>query len=129
MEQPPPSGSRASRRPDRRAPSSGAQTDSGGLRARARRVSRRKRRRRGHRRLRRIVALATVLSAVLTSGGAGGLVLVSQDPAVVPGCKRRAEPARFLCRPSFLSARDASPLGAVPTTHNREPVTLARMSP
>src|SRR3954468_7111961 len=129
MEQPPPSGSRAPRRPDRRAPSSGAQADDGGLRARARRVSRRKRRRRGHRRLRQIVALALVLSAVLTSGVAIGLVLVSQDPGVVPGCELGAEHARVIGRDSFLFARDGSVLGAVPTTHNREPVALARMSP
>lgn len=87
------------------------------------------RRRRAHRRMRRIVVLAIASVAVVTSGVAvAGLVLVG-DPDVVPGCVLSSEHARVIGRDSFLFARDGSELGAVPTSHNREPVPLARVSP
>jgi penicillin-binding protein 1A len=79
--------------------------------------------------MRHIVVLAMITMAVVTSGvAAAGLVLVG-DPDVVPGCVLSSEHARVIGRDSFLFARDGSVLGAVPTTHNREPVPLARMSP
>jgi penicillin-binding protein 1A len=84
--------------------------------------------RRGRRRgARRVAVLAILLSASLVVAGAGALV-VARDPRLIASCDLDSARPRVIGRTSFLYAADGSRLGAVPTTRNREPVPLERMS-
>jgi penicillin-binding protein 1A len=87
----------------------------------------RRARRRRRRRHPVIAVLAIMLSAFVAVAGAGALV-VAQDPRLIASCDLDSARPRVIGRTSSLHAADGSRLGAIPTTRNREPVSLARMS-
>jgi penicillin-binding protein 1A len=90
---------------------------------------RRRRRRRCLRRVRRLRVLAVASLVVLAGAGVGVLVVVAHAPGLNIGCHARLDQPRVFGRDSFVYAADGSLLGVVPTSHNREPVPLSRMSP
>jgi membrane peptidoglycan carboxypeptidase len=67
-----------------------------------------------------------VLSLAVVAGGA---LVIAGNPTLIVSCSLASAHSQALGRDSFVYASDGSRLGAVPTTHNREPVSLARMSP
>jgi penicillin-binding protein 1A len=69
-----------------------------------------------------------VAGLVVAVAGAASAVLFIDDPPALLRCDLRSSHARVLGGNSFIDAADASRLGAVPSTWNREPVSLARMS-
>ena len=71
------------------------------------------------------------LVAWLAVAGAGWAlaVLFVDDPPALLGCDLDSAHARALGRNSFIEAAGGVRLGTVPSTWNREPVPLARMSP
>jgi penicillin-binding protein 1A len=93
---------------------------------------RRERRRRRARHHRRHAVVARLALALLVVGmgctAATALVLVAGSPQGLVGCHLASTHPHVGGRDSFLFAADGSRLGAVPTTQNREPVTLRRMS-
>jgi penicillin-binding protein 1A len=95
----------------------------------ARRIAR-CRRRAAHRRAWHVVLAATVAALLGVAGAtAGALLVATHDVTGLPGCRLDAMHPRVIGRDSLVLARDGSLLGAVPTTHNREPVPLGRVSP
>jgi penicillin-binding protein 1A len=112
-------------------PEPGAQRPAEGD-ARVDSLSHRRRRRTwtDHRSKRRVIALALCLLGVLVAGAcvalAGEFVA---DPAALVRCDLGAQHPRLLGRTTFVAASDGTRLGAVPSTRNREPVPLGRMSP
>src|SRR5437870_1243247 len=82
------------------------------------------RRRRARGRHRRGVTIGLVLALVAIVGGSAAvaLVMVSQSPQLLVGCDLASAHQRAVGRDSLLFATDGSPLGAVPTSQNREPV-------
>jgi penicillin-binding protein 1A len=65
----------------------------------------------------------------LLAGTGFALVVVAGGGGHLPGCDLASARPRVIGRDSFVVARDGAPLGAVPTTRNREPVALEQMSP
>jgi penicillin-binding protein 1A len=57
------------------------------------------------------------------------LVLVAQEAGSIAGCDLASTNPRVIGRVTFVRAHGGAPLGVVPTTRNREPVPLERMSP
>jgi penicillin-binding protein 1A len=94
-------------------------------------LSRRRRRSRLHRRsARRAVLLGLGLVTVLVTGACAAVTGVFvNDPAALVRCDLGSQHIQALGRSTFASASDGSRLGAVPSTRNREPVPLGRMSP
>jgi penicillin-binding protein 1A len=76
------------------------------------------------------VAIGLTLALLVIMGGAAAtaLVMVAQLPQALVSCHLASAPPHVVGRDTFLLAADGSPLGAVPTSQNREPVTLGRMS-
>jgi penicillin-binding protein 1A len=68
-------------------------------------------------------------AAVLVTAGLGvaAVALFVRDPSTFVACDLAKEHPRQLGRNSFLYARDGSRLGAVPSSWNRQPVSLSRM--
>ena len=91
----------------------------------------RARRRRPRHTLRRVVLwiVGVLVLLVLLSAGAGvaTVALFLKDPSRFVGCDLASERPRARGEKSFMYARDATPLGAVPSTWNREPIRLSRM--
>jgi penicillin-binding protein 1A len=73
--------------------------------------------------------LACLALPLLTVTGVIALVLVAQEAGSIAGCDLASARPHVVGRVSFVRAHDGSPLGAVPTSRNREPVALERMSP
>jgi penicillin-binding protein 1A len=76
------------------------------------------------------VVLALGLAVLLVAGAcvlAAGLFVT--DPAALVRCDLGSQHVRVLGRNTFVAASDGSRLGVVPSTRNREPVPLGRMSP
>ena len=94
-------------------------------------LSRRRRRSRLHRRsARRAVFLVPGLVMVLVAGACAAVTGVFvNDPAALVRCDLGSQHVQTLGRSTFVSASDGSRLGVVPSTRNREPVPLGRMSP
>ncbi|HMJ32409.1 MAG TPA: transglycosylase domain-containing protein [Baekduia sp.] len=89
-----------------------------------RRESRRRRaRHRGHG-----VVIGVALVVIMGGTAAAGLVMVARSPQSLIGCHLASTRPRVVGQDTFLFAADGSRLGAVPTSQNREPVTLDRMS-
>ena len=74
-----------------------------------------------------VLALVVVLAAVCVSSAAA-LMVVTSDPQALGGCRLADTPPRLLGGDTLLTAADGSALGYVPTSQNREPVGLDRMS-
>jgi penicillin-binding protein 1A len=70
-----------------------------------------------------------VLLFATAAAGAGALAIVARSPSLISGCDRGSARPLQLGSDSLIYAADGSRLGAVPTTRNREPVPLERMSP
>ena len=91
----------------------------------------RARRRRPRHTLRRVVLWITgvLLLLVLLSAGAGvaTVALFLKDPSRFVGCDLDSERPRARGEKSFMYARDTTPLGAIPSPWNREPIRLSRM--
>ena len=91
----------------------------------------RARRRRPRHTLRRVVLWITgiLLLLVLLTAGAGvaTVALFLKDPSKFVGCDLDSERPRARGEKSFVYARDASRLGAIPSPWNREPIRLSRM--
>jgi penicillin-binding protein 1A len=92
------------------------------------RRERRARRARGRRHLIRALLVAALVLAILAGSAVAALVLVVRDPGVVVPCNLATTPSQGVGSDSFVYASDGSRLGTVPTSRNREPVALARMS-
>jgi penicillin-binding protein 1A len=74
--------------------------------------------------------LGCVLAGLMLACACTALALLFvDDPPALLRCDLGAAHARVLGRNSFVEAADGTRLGAVPSTWNREPVPLARMSP
>jgi penicillin-binding protein 1A len=89
------------------------------------------RRRRGRHGVRRVAVwvVGVLAGALLLTAGLGvaAVGLFLRDPSAFVDCDLHEERPRELGRNSFLYARDGSRLGAVPTSRNRQPVSLRRM--
>ena len=94
-------------------------------------LSRRRRRRsRLHRSARRAVFLVLGLVTVLVAGACAAVAGVFvNDPAALVRCDLGSQHVQTLGSSTFVAASDGSRLGVVPSTRNREPVPLGRMSP
>ena len=92
---------------------------------------RRRRHRRTHQRSRRRgVLLALVLLTALVTGACAAVAGVFvKNPAALVRCDLGSLHARPLGSSTFVAASNGVRLGAVPSTRNREPVPLGRMSP
>jgi penicillin-binding protein 1A len=91
----------------------------------SRRRKRRSRAHHGH-----AFSLALVVGVVLVAGAGAALAGVFvDDPAALVRCDLGSQRVQTLGRTTFVAASDGSRLGAVPSTRNREPVPLARISP
>ncbi|HET8951671.1 MAG TPA: transglycosylase domain-containing protein, partial [Solirubrobacteraceae bacterium] len=91
---------------------------------------RRRRRARLHHRSVRRTVVALGLFAVLAAGACAAVAGVFvEDPAALVRCDLASQHVQTLGRSTFVAASDGSRLGVVPSTRNREPVPLARMSP
>jgi membrane peptidoglycan carboxypeptidase len=98
--------------------------DDDALSVRRERRRKRARRHRGHG-----VALGLALALLVISGAAAtAVVMVARSPQALVGCHLASTRPRLMGRNTFLFATDGSRLGAVPTSRNREPVSLDRMS-
>jgi penicillin-binding protein 1A len=75
------------------------------------------------------VLTAAILIAGVTAAGAAVAALFVSDPPALLHCRLPATPRRALGNTTFVSDESGDALGAVPSTRNREPVPLARMSP
>ena len=75
-----------------------------------------------------VLAAAMVTLGVGAAGAAVGVLFVDDPPALL-NCRLPARPTRLVGATTFVDAADGVPLGAVPSSRNREPVPLARMSP
>jgi penicillin-binding protein 1A len=91
-----------------------------------RRDSRRRRAR--HRRGQGVVVGVALALLLIGSAAATALVLATHAPQALVGCSLASAHRQVVGRNSFLLAADNSPLGAVPTSQNREPVALDQMS-
>jgi penicillin-binding protein 1A len=100
-------------------------TDDDALSVRRELRRRRARRRRGHG---VAIGLTLALLLIVVGAAAAALVMVARSPQGLVGCHLAATRPHVAGRDSFLFAADGSRLGAVPTSQNREPVTLDRMS-
>ena len=70
------------------------------------------------------------LVAVLVAGACAAVAGVFvNDPAALVRCDLGSQHVQALGSSTFVAASDGSRLGAVPSTRNREPVPLGRMSP
>jgi penicillin-binding protein 1A len=92
-------------------------------------VRRERRRRRACRHGHPVVA-ATLLGGLvlILAAAAAGLVLTAAPQALITSCGPATAHPRHLSADSFLYAADGSPLGAVSTARNREPVVLEHIS-
>jgi penicillin-binding protein 1A len=88
----------------------------------------RRRRARGRHRHRLTIGLVLALVAIVGGSAAVALVVVARSPQLLVGCNLASAHQRVVGRDSLLFAADGSPLGAVPTSQNREPVGLDAMS-
>ncbi|WP_156028278.1 transglycosylase domain-containing protein [Candidatus Solirubrobacter pratensis] len=79
--------------------------------------------------LRGAVLVCLVAGLAVAGAGAAVAVLFIDDPPALLRCDLGSAHARLLGRNTFLETSDGLRLGAVPSTWNREPVPLARMSP
>jgi penicillin-binding protein 1A len=83
-----------------------------------------------HRSARHSAVLVAGLLAVLAAGAcAAAAGIFVADPAALVRCDLASEHVWTLGRSTFVTAADGSHLGVVPSTRNREPVPLGRMSP
>jgi penicillin-binding protein 1A len=88
----------------------------------------RRRRHHGARRVAVWVVGVLAVAVLLTAGiGVAAVALFLRDPGSFVACDLDEERPRQLGRNSFLSARDGTRLGAVPSPRNRQPVPLRRM--
>jgi penicillin-binding protein 1A len=87
--------------------------------------ARRRRRRRHHHGA--ALGLA-VLLLVLSASSAAAVLLIAYAPDAVVGCRLGRTPPRVLGSDTLLTAADGTALGVVPTSQNREPLALARVS-
>jgi membrane peptidoglycan carboxypeptidase len=92
------------------------------------RRERRARRAHGRGHLGRALLVAALVLAILAGSAAAALTLVVHDPGLVAPCNLATAPAHGVGSDSFVYASDGSRLGTVPTSRNREPVALSRMS-
>src|SRR5690349_14515934 len=91
---------------------------------------RRRRSRERHRSAGRAAVLAIGLVVVLLAGACAVVAgLFVTNPAALVRCDLASQHVSALGRSTFLAASDGSRLGAVPSTRNREPVPLGKMSP
>jgi penicillin-binding protein 1A len=74
------------------------------------------------------IGLALALVLIATGSAAAALVILARSPEAVVGCDLASAHPHVVGRDSFLFAGDGSPLGAVPTSQNREPVRLDHVS-
>jgi penicillin-binding protein 1A len=89
---------------------------------------RRKRRLRSHHR--HALSLGFIVALVFVAGACAAVAGVFvNDPAALVRCDLGSLRAQALGHTTFVTASDGSRLGAVPSTRNREPVPLSRMSP
>ena len=104
---------------------------SGDLDPRVDSLSRRRRRRSRlrHRSARRAGVLVLGLATVLAAGACAAAGVFVNDPAALVRCDLGSQHVQTLGSSTFVAASDGSRLGVVPSTRNREPVPLARMSP
>src|SRR5262245_53485646 len=79
--------------------------------------------------LRALVLVLVIVALGVAAAGVAVAVLFVNDPPAVLRCDLGAEHARVLGRSSFVDASGGQRLGAVPSSRNREPVPLARMTP
>ncbi|MFL5826088.1 MAG: transglycosylase domain-containing protein [Thermoleophilaceae bacterium] len=80
--------------------------------------------------MRRTAAIAGIALAGIAAAAAGAAFLVASAPGLaVGGCDLASAHPRVFGRDSFIRAENGLILGAVPTTRNREPVPLERISP
>jgi penicillin-binding protein 1A len=84
---------------------------------------------RRHAGLRAVVLVGVLVGVVLVGVGVAVAVLFVDDPATLVSCDLGSAHARNLGRNSFVAASGGQRLGAVPSTWNREPLPLKRMSP
>ena len=78
----------------------------------------------------RAALLACAIAGLLVAGACAAVaVLFVDDPPALLRCDLASARARVLGRNTFLEASSGLRLGSVPSTWNREPVPLARMSP
>jgi penicillin-binding protein 1A len=78
----------------------------------------------------RAAVLAYVVAGLVVAGACAAVgVLFVDDPAALLRCDLASAHPRVLGRNTFVEASGGLRLGAVPSTWNREPVPLARMSP
>ena len=73
--------------------------------------------------------VSVVFGLVVAGAGAAVAVLFVHDPPALLRCDLASAPAQVLGRNTFVEASTGLRLGAVPSTLNREPVPLTRMSP
>jgi penicillin-binding protein 1A len=90
---------------------------------------RRQRWARRHARQRAAVLVCGVVGLVIVGACAAAAVLFVDDPPALLRCDLGSAHARVLGQNTFLETSDGLRLGAVPSTWNREPMPLTRMSP
>jgi len=66
---------------------------------------------------------------VVSAAGVAAALVVAGDPNLIVSCSLASSKSRTVGRDSFVYADNGMRLGAVPTTRNREPVAIERMSP
>ena len=88
----------------------------------------RARRRRGRHRRHGLALGAALTVLVLSASSAAAVLLISDAPGTLVDCRLARTPPREIGGDSLLTAADGTPLGFVPTSENREAVSLARMS-
>src|SRR4051794_24597944 len=93
--------------------------------------ARRRRRSRVRRpsRARAFVLGCAVMGLVVTGAFVALAVVFVDDPTALVSCDLASLHARSLGQNTFVSAAGGARLGAVPSTWNREPVPLRRISP
>jgi penicillin-binding protein 1A len=75
-----------------------------------------------------VLTAVVLLVAVAASGAAVAALFVSDPPALLH-CALPSAPTREIGDTTFVDDASGQPLGAVPSSRNREPVPLATMSP
>jgi penicillin-binding protein 1A len=90
-------------------------------------VRRESRRRRASHHRGQAVAVGLAL-LIMGATAATALVLATGSPQALVGCRLSSAHRQVIGSDSLLLATDGSPLGAVPTSRNREPVTLDQIT-
>jgi penicillin-binding protein 1A len=74
-----------------------------------------------------VVGVLVVLALTAAGIGVAAVAMFLHDPSTFVSCELARERPRALGENSFLYARDAARLGAVPSPRNRRPIPLSRM--